>query len=236
MAAITSSSPPHLSATNPPVTDSRNILHEAVPRPLITTGSVLTMYPQASSPLRAYPEPIPSESQMPGDPSYFTTEQRPQQQSLSQEDQNLANSLSHDMNGQMSALSPQMSNGQAQNFGITGQGGMPPTPQQPPGAPPMAGQHSGVDPNQELSYGVGSDRRKRSKVSRACDECRRKKVFLGNTLSLFITDSLSQVRCDSTTSDGNIIEKCSNCRRLKTTCQFERAPMKRGPSKGYLIN
>lgn len=30
-----------------------------------------------------------------------------------------------------------------------------------------------------------------------------------------------------------MIETCSNCRRLKLTCQFERAPMKRGPSKGY---
>ena len=37
-------------------------------------------------------------------------------------------------------------------------------------------QQSGVDPNHDLSYGDQSARRKRSKVSRACDECRRKKV------------------------------------------------------------
>lgn len=38
-----------------------------------------------------------------------------------------------------------------------------------------AGQQVGVDPNHDLSYGEQSAR-KRSKISRACDECRRKKV------------------------------------------------------------
>ncbi|PQE17697.1 C6 finger domain-containing protein [Rutstroemia sp. NJR-2017a BVV2] len=57
--------------------------------------------------------------------------------------------------------------------------------------------------------------RKRSKVSRACDECRRKKI-----------------RCDAT-GDGSD-EQCANCRRVGTTCQFSRQPMKRGPSKGYI--
>lgn len=43
-------------------------------------------------------------------------------------------------------------------------------------------QQVGVDPNHDLSYGDQSARRKRSKVSRACDECRRKKVrFLLNS-------------------------------------------------------
>lgn len=37
-------------------------------------------------------------------------------------------------------------------------------------------QQVGVDPNHDLSYGDHSSRRKRSKISRACDECRRKKV------------------------------------------------------------
>lgn len=37
-------------------------------------------------------------------------------------------------------------------------------------------QQVGVDPNHDLSYGDQSSRRKRSKISRACDECRRKKV------------------------------------------------------------
>ena len=55
--------------------------------------------------------------------------------------------------------------------------------------------------------------RKRSKVSRACDECRRKKI-----------------RCDATGEPGE--ETCSSCKRVGTTCQFSRVPMKRGPSKG----
>jgi hypothetical protein len=56
--------------------------------------------------------------------------------------------------------------------------------------------------------------RKRSKVSRACDECRRKKI-----------------RCDATGDEGK--EQCSNCKRVGSRCQFSRVPMKRGPSKGY---
>lgn len=55
--------------------------------------------------------------------------------------------------------------------------------------------------------------RKRSKVSRACDECRRKKI-----------------KCSSN-EPGNE-EMCSNCKRVGVTCQFSRQPMKRGPSKG----
>lgn len=58
--------------------------------------------------------------------------------------------------------------------------------------------------------------RKRSKVSRACDECRRKKI-----------------RCDATSESGD--EQCSNCKRVGTTCQFSRVPMKRGPSKGQVV-
>lgn len=56
--------------------------------------------------------------------------------------------------------------------------------------------------------------RKRSKVSRACDECRRKKI-----------------RCDASGEPGD--DQCSSCKRAMTTCQFSRVPMKRGPSKGY---
>lgn len=57
--------------------------------------------------------------------------------------------------------------------------------------------------------------RKRSKVSRACDECRRKKI-----------------RCDATGEEEDAI--CSSCKRVGTRCQFSRVPMKRGPSKGYI--
>ncbi|KAI1806292.1 hypothetical protein F4811DRAFT_157435 [Daldinia bambusicola] len=57
--------------------------------------------------------------------------------------------------------------------------------------------------------------RKRSKVSRACDECRRKKV-----------------KCDAVSENGD--EPCSNCRRSSIRCLFSRIPQKRGPSKGYI--
>ncbi|KAI1502100.1 hypothetical protein F5X99DRAFT_167706 [Biscogniauxia marginata] len=57
--------------------------------------------------------------------------------------------------------------------------------------------------------------RKRSKVSRACDECRRKKV-----------------KCDAVSENGE--EPCSNCRRSAIRCLFSRIPQKRGPSKGYI--
>lgn len=103
-------------------------------------------------------------------------------------------------------------------------------------------QQVGVDPNHDLSYGDQSARRKRSKVSRACDECRRKKVSIRDThttgstscfaiMPAYLTQFESyQVRCDATSESG--VETCSNCRRLGVACQFSRVPMKRGPSKG----
>ena len=48
--------------------------------------------------------------------------------------------------------------------------------------------HSGADPNADYGAQDESSRRKRSKVSRACDECRRKKVDfrdLSSSLILF---------------------------------------------------
>ncbi|KAG9247190.1 hypothetical protein BJ878DRAFT_539536 [Calycina marina] len=62
--------------------------------------------------------------------------------------------------------------------------------------------------------GQGDGSRKRSKVSRACDECRRKKI-----------------RCDSIEGHD---EDCSGCKRIGRRCEFTRQPMKRGPSKGYI--
>ncbi|THZ65631.1 hypothetical protein D6C85_08333 [Aureobasidium pullulans] len=58
-----------------------------------------------------------------------------------------------------------------------------------------------------------NNRDKRSKVSRACDECRRKKI-----------------RCDAL----NEHEICTNCKRSNSACAFSRQPLKRGPSKGYI--
>jgi hypothetical protein len=55
----------------------------------------------------------------------------------------------------------------------------------------------------------------RSKVSRACDECRRKKI-----------------RCDALDETGTA--PCSHCSRSGLACAFSRQPLKRGPSKGYI--
>ncbi|KAH3681040.1 hypothetical protein WICMUC_000021 [Wickerhamomyces mucosus] len=56
-----------------------------------------------------------------------------------------------------------------------------------------------------------NERKIRSKISRACDECRRKKI-----------------KCDS-----NINKPCTNCFKNNDICQFQRIQLKRGPSKGY---
>ncbi|KAF2020872.1 hypothetical protein BU24DRAFT_10138 [Aaosphaeria arxii CBS 175.79] len=82
-----------------------------------------------------------------------------------------------------------------------------PSPQQ------MAQTVMGLDEHNMFSDHDSS--RKRSKVSRACDECRRKKI-----------------RCDATNENGP--EACSSCKRTGARCQFSRQPMKRGPSKGYI--
>jgi hypothetical protein len=55
----------------------------------------------------------------------------------------------------------------------------------------------------------------RTKVSRACDECRRKKI-----------------RCDALDETGTA--PCSHCARSALNCAFSRQPLKRGPSKGYI--
>ena len=52
-------------------------------------------------------------------------------------------------------------------------------------------------------------------MSRACDECRRKKI-----------------KCDAQSEVSD--QACSNCRRSTTACLFSRVPQKRGPSKGYI--
>lgn len=76
-------------------------------------------------------------------------------------------------------------------------------------------QHQHVQLNVSQTYGLvdSTPPRKRSKVSRACDECRRKKV-----------------KCDASSENGE--EPCSNCRRSGIRCLFSRVPQKRGPSKG----
>jgi hypothetical protein len=97
----------------------------------------------------------------------------------------------------------------------------PPTHQYVPEPQPtdQLQQHVPVTMEQQIAhqYALGGDPntppRKRSKVSRACDECRRKKV-----------------KCDAQTDSGDA--PCSNCKRSAIRCLFSRVPQKRGPSKG----
>lgn len=67
----------------------------------------------------------------------------------------------------------------------------------------------------QYSMGEAIPPRKRSKVSRACDECRRKKI-----------------KCDAQSDTGD--SPCSSCARSSMRCLFSRVPQKRGPSKGYV--
>lgn len=63
-----------------------------------------------------------------------------------------------------------------------------------------------------------SSQKKRSKVSRACDSCRKKKI-----------------KCDAVLNQdsSSVEQKCSNCSKCNEICQFTRVPLKRGPVKGY---
>lgn len=65
----------------------------------------------------------------------------------------------------------------------------------------------------------GNPPRKRSKVSRACDSCRRKKI-----------------RCNAEYSSSlqKVTKICNNCMKNDENCTFSRTPLKRGPSKGYI--
>jgi len=84
----------------------------------------------------------------------------------------------------------------------------------PPPPPSHLPPHVQMGMPQSHQYSVDNiPPRKRSKVSRACDECRRKKV-----------------KCDAPSEGGD--EPCSNCRRSAIRCLFSRVPQKRGPSKG----
>ncbi|CAM1501854.1 Fc.00g038380.m01.CDS01 [Cosmosporella sp. VM-42] len=91
--------------------------------------------------------------------------------------------------------------------------------QDTPTSDPM-GQHSmpvpvGAPMPPQYSLGDNIPPRKRSKVSRACDECRRKKI-----------------KCDAQSDTGET--PCSSCARSSIRCLFSRVPQKRGPSKGYI--
>lgn len=61
--------------------------------------------------------------------------------------------------------------------------------------------------------------RKRSKISRACDACRRKKI---------------KCNAEYSTTLNKVTQICNNCQKNGDECTFSRTPLKRGPSKGYL--
>ena len=86
-----------------------------------------------------------------------------------------------------------------------------------------------IEQQQRQPTSEQSSSRRKPKTSKACDECRRKKV------SLFLRpegrgNDSPQIRCDITTD--NPTNPCSACRRSGSVCQFSRQQLKRGPSKG----
>lgn len=82
----------------------------------------------------------------------------------------------------------------------------------PPLHPHLSMDHVAANDSQYQLPGT-TPPRKRVKVSRACDECRRKKI-----------------KCDAQSEATE--QPCSNCRRSNAQCLFSRIPQKRGPSKG----
>jgi len=109
----------------------------------------------------------------------------------------------------------------------------PQTPHQQSFASP--GHRASTDDVAEGTAVGESAKRKRSKVSRACDECRRKKVNGHPPPSAVLAGLLTrtQVKCDAAAEDGTV-KTCSNCAKAGLTCEYSRVPMKRGPSKGYV--
>jgi hypothetical protein len=173
--------------------------------------------------MQNYPDPTAVTAESNG-PFYSPNNGTQQRQLSNPDDLQLAAQLSR-------GLEPMMENGGQQ---LQIQDNLPSQPQShsPQNAPQHSFDHQqqmmemgqNMDPNpqqgheqQHSPYPMSNQDqtapRKRSKVSRACDECRRKKI-----------------RCDATTESGE--EQCSSCKRVGTTCQFSRVPMKRGPSKG----
>jgi hypothetical protein len=93
-------------------------------------------------------------------------------------------------------------------------------------------QQVGVDPNHDLSYGDQSARRKRTKISRACDECRRKKVL--DRIVLFscldatnrtrsnVMASIGSLRCQFRIWSRNLLELSPSRSRLPIQpCSYE---------------
>lgn len=74
---------------------------------------------------------------------------------------------------------------------------------------------NGSERNEESSSNSppASGNKKRTKASRACDQCRKRKI-----------------KCDYSEEKGI----CTSCSKNAEKCAFDRIPLKRGPSKGYV--
>ncbi len=85
--------------------------------------------------------------------------------------------------------------------------------------------------------------RKRLRISRACDECRRRKTrcdivgaFPGEPgHPLTISGAVPPLEPNmEPKGEMLILQPCMNCRRSEVTCSYSKRPLKRGPSKGYI--
>lgn len=136
-----------------------------------------------SGPSHEYPSPNEAH-ELQGTGAYYN--HRSQRAFDDNEDMQMATSLSHDMQHNLgaqmsSAAAISNGHGHAQEMvtspSVLGAPGM--APPQTPTQPSHMGQpvqQGGAEGTQESGPTADSTRRKRSKVSRACDECRRKKV------------------------------------------------------------
>ncbi|GAC94767.1 hypothetical protein PHSY_002340 [Pseudozyma hubeiensis SY62] len=85
--------------------------------------------------------------------------------------------------------------------------------------------------------------RKRLRISRACDECRRRKTRCdivgafpgepGHPLTLSGAVPPLEPNMEPK-GEMLILQPCMNCRRSGITCTYSKRPLKRGPSKGYI--
>ncbi|RCK59044.1 hypothetical protein Cantr_07160 [Candida viswanathii] len=89
-----------------------------------------------------------------------------------------------------------------------------PPPEQPPPQGNIPHQQHSMD-----SLSPSDPPRKRTKVSRACDPCRRKKI---------------KCNAEYLEVEKRVTKICTNCSKNKEICTFQRTPLKRGPSKGYI--
>ncbi|KLU92174.1 hypothetical protein MAPG_11120 [Magnaporthiopsis poae ATCC 64411] len=178
--------------------------HHAQHLPAEVPQQYISAAPQSSPQGQQQPTPVPAQhqaqqQQLPPAPPAAHQPQPPAQQPTQQP-------LAQQQQPRQHPLQPSRPPPQAQQPGPRSEPAQQPQMQLPPHLQmAFAG----------MPYEESIPPRKRSKVSRACDECRRKKV-----------------KCDAFFDPGEVA--CTNCRRAQSPCEFSRIPQKRGPSKGYI--